>query len=454
MKLNVLFLMLICGLSSCKEYLDEVPDRSLAILTEVEQYQQLLDNQQLYMNAPTIEEIGADDFYWSYTTWSSGHFLIRNAYTWESDIYEGNTGAAVMQDWQYPYQWIYYANVTLDGLKDLKADGASLVQFNQVKGHALFMRAFQHYLLQEVFGQPFKPGTADTDAGIPLRLSSDLSEKAARATVRQTFERIISDLEEAAALLPSGYQEANRQRPSKAAAYALLSRVYLTMQDYESSLKNAGKCLDLYDRLAGFNELSPGFQLPGPHNDEVLFVTRQLTYAGFGSPTTVIDSALYASYDAYDLRKRTFFQVYSPTGTPYVKTLYSGWSAPFSGLATDEVYLNRAECRARLGDAGGALADLDHLLENRFQSGHFTSLSAGTPAEALDLVLNERRKELVFRGTRWSDLRRLNQDPRHAVTLRRVLNGKEYVLSPGSRRYTYPIPPGEIALSGLQQNER
>jgi hypothetical protein len=74
--------------------------------------------------------------------------------------------------------------------------------------------------------------------------------------------------------------------------------------------------------------------------------------------------------------------------------------------------------------------------------------------DALRKVLLERRKELVFRAIRWTDLRRLNKDPRFATTLRRVVLGQEYLLPPNDNRYVYPIPTNEIEASGVPQNPR
>jgi len=64
----------------------------------------------------------------------------------------------------------------------------------------------------------------------------------------------------------------------------------------------------------------------------------------------------------------------------------------------------------------------------------------------------ERRKELIFRGLRWSDLRRLNMDTRFAVTLKRKVNNKEFLLLPKDARYTLQIPISVIKSSGIQQN--
>jgi len=84
----------------------------------------------------------------------------------------------------------------------------------------------------------------------------------------------------------------------------------------------------------------------------------------------------------------------------------------------------------------------------------FPTYTATSANNALGQILAERRKELCFRGIRWSDLRRLNQDPTYAVTLQRLLNGTTYTLPANDLRYTLLIPLDEIQISGLQQNPR
>jgi hypothetical protein len=98
---------------------------------------------------------------------------------------------------------------------------------------------------------------------------------------------------------------------------------------------------------------------------------------------------------------------------------------------------------------------LNYLLSKRYRTVPvFTPLTAATAEEALQIVLRERRKELVGRGLRWYDLRRLNKDPRFAQTLTRVVNGQTYILPPNDPRYTHLIPFEVIALTGMQQNQR
>jgi hypothetical protein len=457
MKLKIVLFVACLSCFSCKKYLDEVSNRSLAIISTVEEYQQLLDEEELYLKAPGIMEYGIDDFYLLYDNWYSNSTLIKNAYVWEKDIYAGGEVGGTSRDWKYPYEAIYYANVALEGLKQLDLRERNKDIYKQVEGHAYFLRAFQFYLLQEIFGQPFKPASSSVDLGIPLKLTSNLTEPIARATVKETFDQIVKDLKDAAHLLQNDYEEVNKYRPSKATAYAMLSRVYLTMQDYEQSLIYSNKCLDKYNKLLDYNQLGPAYTLPSPDNIEVLFAHRQVTngrYVFFREASTIVDSVLYGIYDESDLRKKVFFKVNYEENTPFFNSLYNGSSFAFAGIAIDEVYLNRAECRARLGDTQGALDDINTLLKNRYVKGSFVPLVAADINDPLAKVLEERRKQMVIRGTRWSDLRRLNQESDHSVTLKRVLNGREYILEPNSSRYTFQIPKEEVLRNDLIQNER
>jgi hypothetical protein len=191
-------------------------------------------------------------------------------------------------------------------------------------------------------------------------------------------------------------------------------------------------------------------------NGETLYQSRLLTsstvLAALIYPFCVVDSNLYRSYANNDLRKYVF---YTNSNVPNIRSSYNGSIYPFSGLATDEVYLIRAECSARAGNTGAALADLDTLLAHRWFTGTFVPYNAGlmTPAQALDTILVERRKELAFRGLRWTDLRRLNKEGAN-IELTRGPGYMSIPLGPNDPRYVLPIPPDVISLSGIVQNQR
>jgi hypothetical protein len=73
--------------------------------------------------------------------------------------------------------------------------------------------------------------------------------------------------------------------------------------------------------------------------------------------------------------------------------------------------------------------------------------TAANASDALVQIITERRKELVFRGCRWTDLRRLSGDSRFAYTLTRTLLGQTYTLPPGDPRYTLQVPAYVITSS-------
>ena len=81
-------------------------------------------------------------------------------------------------------------------------------------------------------------------------------------------------------------------------------------------------------------------------------------------------------------------------------------------------------------------------------------MTASGTDDALKKILTERRKELLLRGIRWTDLRRLNYDSQFATTLTRVVNTQIITLMPNDNRYVYPIPNDEILYSGVTQNPR
>lgn len=444
----ILIVSLLVTISCSDDFLDKKADQSLAIPKSLEDFQAILDNSTLIMNrTPMLGLIGCDDYYLTDSQWLSLFSSTeRNGYTWAETVFEEQS----INDWSVPYQQVFYANVVLKGLEDLVRDERNAATHDYLRGSALFYRAMAFYDLAQVFAPVYNEATAATDTGIPLRLTPDINAPITRATVAETYAQIISDLEAAVDLLPEVIQF--KSRPYKPAVYALLARTYLSMSDYENAELHADLCLQLYNRLIDYNQLNPALLRPVPLlNDEVIFQSLLIPY-GFAN-SALVNPTLYDQYNDNDLRKEIFFNP-SPLGGVTFGGTYVGAISLFGGLAVDEILLIRAECHARHGKTDEAMEDLNLLLEKRWKAGTFVPYTASTPEEALDIILQERRKELLFRGLRWTDLRRLNLEPHFAETLTRHLNGETFTLAPNDPRYVYPIPPNEIAISGIPQNPR
>ena len=436
-------------LLGCEEYLDVKPDKALVVPSELKDFQALLDNDWQMMNQDVaLTFMGADNYYIPGEAWPSLNTSTeRNSYIWAEEIYEGRAVA----DWNIPYEQVFIANVVLDGLESLEVKGSESVERDQIQGSALFFRAYAFFNLLQVFAPPYDPATAEEKLGIPLRLEVDMKAPVYRSALQVCYDEVVNSLREASGLLTN--QTAHKTRPNKAAAYGLLARVYLSMHDYGQAERYADSCLNLGSALMDYNMLDTTAENPFPqYNEEVIFHSVLLSYSVIRM--AYVDQGLYAFYVPGDLRKQLFFEAEEETGNIIFSGSYTTQSQSFSGIATDEIYLIRAECRARLGDTEGAMDDLNTLLESRWETGSFLPLTAANSEAALEIILRERRKELLFRGLRWMDLRRLNQDPRFAKTLERTLNGETFTLPPNDPRYVYPIPEQEIDVSGIEQNPR
>lgn len=457
----VMFILLNCLMFfGCKKsnWFDEKSDKSLAVPTTLTDLQALLDNARVMnTNTPGLGEVGSD-----------GHSILDNSIF---DFISKDGGEENCYTWSYlfpfiksvdwslgasgSYRRVYYCNLVIDELKKIKPKGQTEYGlWENVKGQALFHRAHAFYELAQVFAPPFESRSAGDKLGIPLRLESDINLPSKRNTLQQTYDQIIGDLLLANELLPE--TPVYRTRPSKQAVYALLARCYLSMEDYKEAIRYAELCLNSYNMLMNYNELNiTGTSNPFiGFNTEIIFYSKMVHYESIAFYNLVIDKMLYDSYAEQDLRKKAFFNFDVVNNLVRYKGTYCGlgFAGCFSGLATDEIYLIRAECNARAGKVTEAMSDLNKLLKTRWL-GPYKNLLATNAEEALVGVLEERKKQLVLRGLRWSDLRRLNRDPRFAVTLTRTLKDKTYTLEPASNRYTMPIPDEIIQKTGMEQNE-
>jgi len=447
----------IVSLGCKKSYLDTKPSTAIIQPNSLQDLIDLMENPGILNATGALPVLACDDYYYlDKAGWQAARTATeRNTYIWAKDVYGGETR---IMDWNAPYQSIFYANNVLEGLQTID-DSLESSTFKFVKGWAYFTRAFEMYDLVKNYAPAFDSSSASTDLGIPLKLHAAINDVEPRATVKETYDQILSDLNIATQLLPSNYPAQHLNHPSKISAYGLFARIYLSMRNYQKAGMYADSSLLLYSYLIDYNSLDTTSNRPFPiQNPESIFSIGQVTkypstiYFNIGQRIS-IDTTLYDSYDPNDLRRCIFFQSPSP-GQHIVKQGYLGVGVyPYTGIAVDEMYLIRAEAYARMGNSNAALKDLNTLLAARFRSAAFNNVTASSATEALSKILNERRKELVWRGIRWSDLKRLNKEGAN-ISLTRTLNGETYTLGPNDPRYIFNIPQDEIVLSGIRQNAR
>lgn len=447
MKKNIPILIsciLIIYTTGCKKLLDEKSDQQLVVPSSLADFQAIMDNFSALNNQDLISaEISADDYYITDVDLAAlTNDYHRRMYTWQKDF----LFAPRSNDWSAAYKGLYTVNAVLEGLEGSKL--ASDATYKNIKAQAL---VFKSKILLQALGLWAKAYTisSDSDLGIPLRPTTDFNVGSSRATVKEGYANVLSNLRAAIPLLPS--QQISSTRPSKAAAYGLLARVLLYMGNYMESEKYADSCLKLSPTLLDYNTLKTTDRYPFVQfNSEVIFTT-------FIPPATIINSTrgkivpeLISSYNVNDLRKGLFFL---QTGAFYYFKGTYFQPALFFGVASDEMYLNLAECQIRNGRVDAGIETLNSLLIKRFKVGTFVPLKLSDQSQALTLVLAERRKELVMRGLRWMDIKRLNAEGRNII-ISRTVSGSIYSLQPNDKRYALPIPEDIIDLTGMPQNDR
>lgn len=436
-------------LSSCKKYLDVKSDQTLSKPETIADLQNLLDNPLLNRSVRLINN-SADEYYLDYSTWASRPKLDKESYIWESSLNN-------YPDWRDSYNSIFYANTVLDNLTDNTSEDSTQ---KYIKGQALFFRSHCFYLLSQLYAPPYSEKTAGSKLGVPLRLSSNFNETSTRPTVQELYNQMVNDLLEAAQLIKVKNISTPllKKRPSLPACYALLARLYLLMGNYKKSLEYSTLCLNSYNVLLDYNssnqiDTSSSTSLLQPFNDEMIFYTS-IANSLNSNTAAKIDSTLYNFYGSNDLRKKVLFRK-NADGTYRFKGSYNGSLVDlFNGIATDEIYLIRAESNARENRLQESLKDLNELLSKRYRVNHFIPVTTTDPAELLKKIHLERRKELLYRGVRWTDLRRLNNEASFATTIQRKLNSSQYILTADDKRYTLLIPIEVLAIVNLEQNPR
>ena len=373
---------------------------------------------------------------------------------WYNLNYTRSTTSAV---WGAAYYVIASVNNVLANL-DGKGEIADL---NNIRAECLFLRALSHFDVVRTYAQPYCYTADASHLGVPVITEpQDPSDMPARQTVAQVYQQIIADLTEAENLIAPDYKRAGAKNPasvvSKEAIQALLSRVYLYMENWAKAAEYATKVIDSKKykmwtvadmtqsacftedvRTSGeviFEVYGALTESYGGGNEGICSMTSKDKYGDGGASLDLVNL-----YSAGDVRGTLFLKEKDEKSGQQVY-----WTSKYVGkglgkpdvanvivLRLSEMYLNRAEAAIK-----GALTQYDAVADITVVASNRGAIaSPATPSG----VLLERQKELAWEGHLWFDLGRTKAKMERVDVADGIVTSVEW----GTDVWAMPIPERE-----------
>jgi hypothetical protein len=446
MKLNIkntaLIGLILMSLFSCKDFLDVKP-KGQVIPEKLVDYELMFNSLAMTNLVPDLLESATDDGYSIVGT--EANTTAANAYFWRKDLDIDVEIPPVI--WANNYNKLYYCNYIINNV--LEATEASLTEKKSLLAQARVIRALNYLYTLTAFANAYDPAKNPNDLGVPLVTSTNVTDKVPlRSTLKECFDYMINDLTLAMDDLP--VQHKDRWRVTKYVAAGVFARVYLYAHNYVKANEYATLALQSTqtNKILDYNTFASitNFPVPGLNNEKLW-----LDY------TSVAVNANYAKqllnlYTADDLRLKLFSKVNASA------MVYRAGNTTNAGISYPELYLTQAEYLARNNQPNPAMDIVNLIRKNRLPANTANlNLSAGTAAQALILVLEERRRELAFSGVRWLDMKRLDQEGMMPVVSRYPNNDPTATaiasLQPKSKGYTFEIPlKVQLLNSNIQLN--
>ena len=426
-KILILYILLLAGFTSCKKFVTIAPP--VTQVTEETVYSSDVTAIATITGIYSVlssSTVGGDDGFSMLGGLSADEFNLFSGVNsneliahYKNELLSTPTQTFGGGIWSDCYNFIFRCNAAIEGLENSTSLTPAIQK--QLLGEAKFLRAFFYFNLVNYYG----------DACLALNTDPKVNGFLSRSPVSAVYNQAIADLKDAKTLLSTKYLDgtllnatADKVRPNKMAASALLARVYLYNKDYALAkaeattvilgspslpgldnvfLKNSEEAIwQLLPVVTGHNtEDGWTFNIPstGPNNINQVFLSPQILNA----------------FQAGDQRRVKWVKSIVPTGStttyyfPY-KYKSATSNAPVTEyqmvLRVGEQYLIRAEANAQLNLLNEAKADLN-VIRTR---ANLPNTLANTQQQVLDSILQERRMELFTEQShRWFDLRRFGK---------------------------------------------
>ncbi|MBF4464980.1 RagB/SusD family nutrient uptake outer membrane protein [Flavobacterium sp. LC2016-12] len=465
---SILFLVMILGFVSCEEEFLEINPKGRIILETTADYNLALSNQNLinidYGFGVSASQVIMGDEIVAYKPYFDGTTLRHQRFfRYEGDVYQPDEDAMEMGSLMTN---IYAYNVIINGV--LSSTQGTDQQKRSLQAEAMSGRAWTYFLLINYYGKPYNDATAATDPGYPIVTDADVTLTAFnRGSVQQVYDFIIKDLTDAIPSLPT--ESTSRIRMTKAAAEGILGKVYVFMGRFDQALPHLNASIaglssgsiplglhNYNQTFASDGEFQPitifGPTYPIlPNDKEIVFGKQFVNSNTFFNNEFVLSPSAAALFGSSDLR----LNFYSPSAF-FAEDYPIGMLRRVSpsntqiGVIIPDLYLLRAECKARLNDLAGAVTDVETLRKNRMPLADMAvpSDAAGSQQPLVKFILEERIREFAVQGYRWFDMRRLSVDPVYKQTINFTHTLYD---ADGSVSETYPLSEDRLVLKFPQK---
>lgn len=440
----LLITLMMAVLVSCKKSFLEILPKGRVIATKTSDYNLLLNNLDLVnMGALALPLLG-DEVVALEPTWGVQVYRIKQAFKWEPDLYNiDENGIETLA----PVKGMYIYNKVINEVME-STEGNEATKL-ALQAEALAGRAWTNFLLINMYGKPYNAATATTDPGFPLMLEADISaQDFRRATVQKIYDQIISDLTTA---IPNLENEGvfHRIRMSKAAAQGILAKVYIFMGRHAEALPLLNESINNLEKsslttaLVNYNTVWPGFPTVVNDVENVYVKNLNNSFISTGNRLLWLTPEVSALFKPTDTR---VVRMQLSTTFENGLTLYKRINTTTNniGIKVSDLYLLRAEVKARLEDLSGAKADVEYLRQHRVPAADVPVPSeiASTKMPLLNYIMEERIREFCVQGYRWFDMRRFSVDPLFTTP---TYQHKVYNAT-GEVSETYTLKPERLVL--------
>lgn len=360
-----------------------------------------------------------------------GFDVYKDIYMWNDQA----TDNAKTSEYPYMsfYQVIFYTNEIINNAKNAVDDGTENIE--QVISEAYALRAYMYFELANMYAPVYDKSTATTTKGVPLTTEIDIEQVFPKASLEAVYALVLADIDNAIRLSKVSQQAGqNKYRFSLESIYALQSRVYLYMKEWQKSIDAGNNALTISNKLEDMNSSSYTSNTDYRSKEAMLSLEH----------VTVIELRDYASIsfdfiDSFkdgDLRPSKYFE---ESWYGYLITAKVASTSERVSFRRSEIFINIAESYARMGNNDMGRKYLEDLIKNRYNSEGLASeialLSGLSSDDLVTEILIEREKELALEGHQWYDWRRTTQPE-----VIKLVKGVECKLQKNDPRYTLQFP--------------